>query len=69
MDGELELKCGTVDYESEKLVYEIECDMATTDMIKIVLSSREMLTLCEVELYGETGELIKLDSKILPLLQ
>ena len=64
MDGEFEIKCGTLHYEGGKDVYDIECDMATTNMIKIVLPSSNPLTLCEVKLYGEPGEHISPDSKI-----
>ena len=56
MDGEFEIKCGTVSYQSSRDVYEIECDMATTNMIKIVQPSSNPFSLCEVKLYGEPGE-------------
>ena len=52
LDGDNEVECGQVDYETGKNVYEIECDLAVADQIRIELSSM-VLTLCEVEVYGK----------------
>ena len=48
------MECGQVEYEIGKNVYEIECDLAVADHIRIEISSM-VLTLCEVEVYGKNN--------------
>ncbi|XP_063690821.1 uncharacterized protein LOC134823326 [Bolinopsis microptera] len=46
-------QCGQIDYQSGKDSYTIECGDTIADLIKIIQTSGDALTLCEVETYGE----------------
>lgn len=62
MDLEFPVTCGAVEWDSDVDVYAVQCDMATTNFIKISKASWSPLTLCEVEIYGELGKQIEFNS-------
>ena len=53
-NGEDIYKCGTVKFKADKNKYRRDCGFAWADQIKIE-QKKDILTLCEVEVYGEPG--------------
>ena len=52
LSGETKKKCGeTLAFKEGNSVYEFECEYVIADQIKIEMDG--ILTLCEVEVYGE----------------
>ena len=45
-------QCGVITYVADQAVYELDCGGMAGDSVKVTLSGN-VLTLCEVQVYGE----------------
>ena len=54
LSGQTRRKCGeTLAFKKDKRAYEFECKNVIADQIRIELQDENVLTLCEVEVYGD----------------